>query len=58
MLELKRRLMPLVMAVFVSVGAFGLVGCEDGRMEEAGERMDEAGDEMEDEFDDLEDDLD
>lgn len=54
MLQLKNRLMPLVMALFLSVGAFGLTGCEDdGPMEDAGERLDEAGDEMEDEFDEL-----
>jgi len=45
------------LAVMFGLGTLGLVGCEEGRFEDAGEEIDEAGDEMGDQMDDAGDEL-
>jgi hypothetical protein len=40
------------------VGTLGLVGCDDGRFENAGEEVDEAGEELQDSLEDRGEDVD
>lgn len=46
-----------VLAVFLGAMTFAVAGCDDGPMEDAGERLDDAGDEIGHEVDELEDDV-
>jgi hypothetical protein len=45
-------------AALFGLGTLGLVGCDEGRFEDAGEEIDEAGDEIGDEMEDAGDELD
>ena len=58
MVMLARTFRALFLAMLFGIGTLGLVGCEEGRFEEAGEEIDDAGDEMEDRMDEAGDELD
>jgi hypothetical protein len=48
-----KYLRSLLLVLSMLFGSFGLAGCDDGPMENAGEEMDDAADDVEDGMDDL-----